>query len=142
MTVVKKTVHVTAVRSPADINVSIDVDSDYIVNVSAQAPNNVVVEPINVPIVGSAILGPQGPPGPQGTQGDKGDPGAAGAPTYVFTQLAPSAEWIVFHNLNKYPSVMVVDSGDTVIEPDITYDNAVQLRVIFGSPTSGKAYLN
>lgn len=142
MTIIKKTVMVTAVRSPSDINVSIDTDSDYVVAVTSPPAPNIVVEPTEIPIVASASLGPQGPPGPQGSQGIQGDPGAAGAPTYIFTQLAPSAEWIVFHNMNKYPSVMVVDSGDTVIEPDITYDNAVQLRVTFGSPTSGKAYLN
>lgn len=141
MTIIKKTVHVTAVRDPANINVSIDVDADYLVSVSARQPNNVAIEPINVPIVGSAILGPQGPQGDKGDQGVQGVPGPAGA-TYTHVQLQPSDEWIVFHDMNKYPSVMVVDSGDTVIEPDIKYDNTVQLRVMFGSPTSGKAYLN
>lgn len=142
MTIVKKTVHVTAVRSPADINVSIDVDSDYVVDITTQAPNNVVVEPINVPIVASASLGPQGQQGDIGPQGPKGDPGASGTATYIHTQLTPSDQWIIFHNLSKYPSVMIVDSGGTVIDTDIHYDNAVQLTVFFGSPTSGKAYLN
>ena len=141
MTIIKKTVYVTALRDPADINVSIDVDSDYVVSVTSQPPNNIVIEPINVPIVGSAILGPQGPQGIQGDKGDQGIPGPAGT-TYTYTQLTPADEWVVVHSMNKHPSVMVVDSGDTVIEPDIKYDSQIQLRVIFGSPTSGKAYLN
>ena len=141
MTIVKRTVFVTAVRDPKDINISIDVDNDYKVSVTAQPPNNIVIEPINVPIVGSAILGPQGPPGPQGNKGDTGSQGPAGA-TYTHNQLSPAAEWVVLHSMNKYPSVMVVDSGDTVIDPDIKYDSPVQLRAIFGAPTSGKAYLN
>jgi hypothetical protein len=141
MTIVKKTVYVTAVRDPADINVSIEISDNYTVDVSARTPNNVAIEPINVPIVGSAILGPQGPQGDKGDQGVQGIPGPAGT-TYTHTQLAPSAEWIIIHSMNKHPSVMVVDSGDTVIDPDIKYDSQVQLRAIFGAPTSGKAYLN
>src|SRR6476619_3721660 len=100
MTIIKKTVNVTAVRDPADINVSIDSDS-YTVDVTAQLPNNVSIEPINVPIVGSAILGPQGPPGPQGIKGDTGNPGPAGA-TYTHTQLSPAAEWVIPHSMNKH----------------------------------------
>lgn len=141
MTIIKKTVFVTAVRDPEDINISIEIDDSYVVDVSARTPNNVTIEPVNVPIVGSAILGPQGPQGTKGDQGDQGIPGPAGT-TYTHTQIAPSAEWVVVHTMNKHPSIMVVDSGDTVIEPDIKYDSTTQLRVIFGSPTSGKAYLN
>jgi hypothetical protein len=98
---------------------------------------NVVVEPTEIVIVGSAALGPQGPPG----SGGGGNGGGSDA-NYVHNQLSASAQWVVFHNLGKFPSVMVVDSGDTVIEPDIHYDNNVQLTIKFGSATSGKAYLN
>lgn len=70
-----------------------------------------------------------GPPGPTGT-------------TYTHDQLTPSATWVITHNMNKYPSVMIVDSGGTVIDPDIHYDSTIQMTVTFGSPTSGKAYLN
>lgn len=98
-------------------------------------------QPVDVPVVGSAILGPQGPPGPQGEQGEKGDPGATGA-TYTHNQLTPADTWVIPHFMNKHPSVMVVDSGDTVVDPDIRYDSTIQITVLFGSPTSGKAYLN
>jgi hypothetical protein len=141
MTIIKKTVNVTPVISPADIIVSIDTDSDYIVAVTTLPAPNVVIEPTEIPIVASAILGPQGPQGVKGDQGDQGIPGPAGA-THVHTQLTPDDVWVVVHGMNKYPSVMVVDSGDTVIDPDIQYDDPTQLRITFGSPTSGKAYLN
>ena len=140
MTIVKSTVKVTALRAPAEINVNIDTN-DYVVTLDPLHQPNIIVEPTEIPIVGAAILGPQGRQGEQGEQGDVGPPGPA-TPTYTHNQLSPSSEWTVVHGLNKYPSVMVVDSGDTVIEPDIRYDSTTQVTVTFGSPTSGKAYLN
>ena len=107
---------------------------------TTQRTIHVVVEPPEIAIVGSAPLGPQGPPGIIGPQGPPG-PGGADA-SYVHDQLAPSDTWVVFHNLGKFPAVMIVDSGGTVIDPDIRYDNNVQVTISFGSPTSGKAYLN
>lgn len=50
---------------------------------------------------------------------------------------------VVVHNLNKFPSVTVVDTSENVILPDnIKYDNANQITVSFDTPTSGKIYLN
>lgn len=70
-------------------------------------------------------------------------PGSASADAnFVFTQLAASASWNVVHNLGKFPAVMVVDSGNSVVEPDIHYIDTASLQISFGSPTSGKAYLN
>ena len=141
MTIVKSTVSVTALRSPAEIKVKIDTDGDYVISVDPTPVPNIVVEPTEIPIVGAAILGPQGMQGEQGEQGEVGPPGPS-TPTHTHNQLAPAYDWTVIHPLNKYPSVMVVDSGDTVLEPDIRYDSASQLTVTFGAPTSGKAYLN
>lgn len=62
--------------------------------------------------------------------------------TYVHNQVVPSDVWTIDHNLGKYASIMVVDSGGTTLEPDIHYNSSVQVTVMFGSPTSGKAYLN
>jgi hypothetical protein len=76
--------------------------------------------------------GPAGPPGPPG-------PGSA---TYIFTQLSPSAVWVITHNLGQYPSVTVVDTGESVLIPSVHYDSNNVLTVTFGSATSGKAYLN
>lgn len=89
--------------------------------------------------------GDQGDPGPKGDKGDQGDPappGSGGDLTYVHDQMVPSATWVVVHNLGKNPTVGVVDSGGSVIEPDIHYDNINQLTISFTSATSGKAYLN
>jgi hypothetical protein len=91
--------------------------------------------------------GPEGPTGPPGLQGAQGQPGPTGPPgpeaaSFVFTQGVPAATWVIVHNLNKYPSIEVVDTGDSVIIPTIHYDNPNQITATFGSATSGKAYLN
>jgi hypothetical protein len=72
--------------------------------------------------------------------GGSGGPGAGA--TYVHTQGSPSASWVVVHNLGWWPSVTVVDTGDSVVIPDVHYDSANQATLVFGSATSGKAYLN
>jgi hypothetical protein len=61
---------------------------------------------------------------------------------YVHTQGTPSASWVVAHGLGKYASVEVVDTGDSVVIPTIHYDSTNQLTLSFGSPTSGKAFVN
>jgi hypothetical protein len=62
--------------------------------------------------------------------------------TYVHTQVAPSATWSINHGRGGFPSVTVIDSGGSTILPEITYVDNMNLNVVFGSATSGKAYLN
>lgn len=62
--------------------------------------------------------------------------------TYIYDQTTPSATWVIQHNLQKYPSVEVVDSAGTVVEGGISYDNDNQITITFVGAFSGKAYLN
>jgi len=71
-----------------------------------------------------------------------GGSGGTGASTFIFTQGTPLATWNIPHNLNRWPSVSVVDSGGSVVIPSILYVDANNITVTFGSATSGKAYLN
>lgn len=64
------------------------------------------------------------------------------AATYTHTQGSPAATWNVAHNLNKYPSVDVVDSGGSVVIPNVVYNDLNNVTITFGSATSGKAYCN
>lgn len=68
--------------------------------------------------------------------------GAGGDASFVFTQGSPSATWNIVHGLGKNPSVTVVDTGGTEVIPSVLYIDVNTLTVTFGSPTSGKAYLN
>lgn len=62
--------------------------------------------------------------------------------TYIHEQSVPAVEWQVTHNLNKYPSVTVVDSAKTTICGEVTYINPNSLIITFSSAFSGTAYCN
>lgn len=61
---------------------------------------------------------------------------------YVHTQGVASNTWVINHNLEKFPSVTIVDSANTVVIGDINYNTENQLTVTFNGSFSGKAYLN
>lgn len=61
---------------------------------------------------------------------------------FTFTQNTASDVWEVEHKLNKYPSVTIVDSADNVVVGDIVYLDENNVRLVFSSAFSGKAYLN
>jgi len=62
--------------------------------------------------------------------------------TLVYTQSTPATSWAIIHNLGKFPSVDVVDSGGTILIPDVIYVDGNNITVNFVNATSGKAYLN
>ena len=61
---------------------------------------------------------------------------------YTHDQNSASASWSVSHNLGKKPSVVVVDSADTVLYGHIEYTDLNNLTITLSAPTSGKAYIN
>jgi hypothetical protein len=65
-----------------------------------------------------------------------------GISTYTHDQGVPSATWTVVHNLEKYPSASVVDTGGTVVTGEITYISNNEIEILFQAAFSGKAYLN
>lgn len=61
---------------------------------------------------------------------------------YVHTQSALATAWVVTHNLEKNPSVTVVDSAGTVVIGQVDYDSLNQVTLTFKATFSGKAYCN
>jgi hypothetical protein len=61
---------------------------------------------------------------------------------YVYIQNTPETTWTITHNLQKYPSVTIVDSSESVVIGEVNYTNNNQLTVTFNGGFSGKAYLN
>lgn len=61
---------------------------------------------------------------------------------FLFVQAIASDVWEIKHDLNKYPSVTVVDSADSVVIGDVTYIDENNVRLTFSDAFSGKAYLN
>lgn len=68
--------------------------------------------------------------------------GGASDKTYIHRQDENSDLWEVEHNLNKYPSVTVVDSGENVVYASVEYIDENNLRISFNGNNSGKAYIN
>lgn len=66
----------------------------------------------------------------------------SGDKTFVFTQAVASDVWKIQHNLNKYPSVSIVDSGNNIVYGDVEYVDINNCVCHFSAPFSGKAYLN
>lgn len=62
--------------------------------------------------------------------------------TFVFEQGIPATEWVINHNLNKRPSIDLVDYNGEVFEAyrEYTSDNQVIIRL--DSAATGYAYLN
>jgi hypothetical protein len=71
-----------------------------------------------------------------------------GVPTFVFPQTVPAVAWgsgtppVVTHNLGKFPSITVIDTGNTVVQGEYTYIDNNTVALAFSAPFAGKAYLN
>ena len=61
---------------------------------------------------------------------------------FVFTQASPSNTWNINHQLNKFPSVTIVDSAGTQVIGDVQHTDTTNLTVTFINQFSGKAYIN
>lgn len=61
---------------------------------------------------------------------------------YRHIQATASDTWEVKHNLNKYPSVTIVDSAENVIIGDVQYIDKNNVVLTFTTPLVGEAYFN
>lgn len=61
---------------------------------------------------------------------------------YVHDQISSSSTWNVQHDLNKYPSVTIVDTGNNVVYGNIEYVDKNKLTINFNVAFSGKAFIN
>ena len=77
-----------------------------------------------------------------GTKGIKGEKGEYGDAHFKYTQGSASEEWLIVHNLDKYPSVTVQDSANENVEGFCEYINNYELVLTFSAAFSGVAYLN
>lgn len=96
----------------------------------------VTTEHTDTQVVAAGQQGPQGPGGPQGPAGSGGDL------SYSHTQGVASDTWVINHNLNKYPSVVVVDSGGSEVIGNVDYTSLNIVTLSFSASFSGSAHLN
>jgi len=62
--------------------------------------------------------------------------------TYVYNQLTPSTDWTINHNLNKFPTVTVVDSAGTEVWCEVYYIDSNTIKLQLSAPFSGTVYCN
>jgi hypothetical protein len=62
--------------------------------------------------------------------------------SHIHDQIVASSTWNITHNLNKYPSVSIVDATNAEVIGEVEHVNANLLTVKFSAPFSGKAFLN
>ena len=61
---------------------------------------------------------------------------------FVYTQNVASNTWVVTHNLNKFPSVSVVDSANTLVNGQVEYNSINEVTISFRAAFTGKAFFN
>ena len=62
--------------------------------------------------------------------------------TYVYSQTIPASEWNIKHNMNKYPSVTVIDNNSVQVLAEVKYIDNNNVKITFTNQFSGKAFLN
>lgn len=65
-----------------------------------------------------------------------------GDKNYYHVQGTPASTWNITHNLNKYPSIEVLDSAKTSVEGQIVNIDTNSLTITFNASFSGSATLN
>ena len=61
---------------------------------------------------------------------------------YVYFQDVASDLWEIKHNLDKFPSVTVIDSAGSEVIGEVEYIDSNNLKIKFAGGFSGKATLN
>lgn len=69
------------------------------------------------------------------------EPPVPGVMPYTHIQNSVSSNWTINHNLNRLPSVTVIDSGNTIVIGDVLYIDSNSLTLTFSAGFSGSAYL-
>ena len=65
-----------------------------------------------------------------------------GVPTFIFDQGVAATTWDITHNLGKFPSITVIDTGNTVVTGEYNYVSNNRVILTFSAAFAGKAYLN
>lgn len=67
---------------------------------------------------------------------------AGGDKNFLYTQTIASDTWSIQHNLNKYPSVSVIDSAGDEVIGEVEYNTINKVTISFKGAFKGTATLN
>jgi hypothetical protein len=62
--------------------------------------------------------------------------------SFTYVQGVASTTWNIEHNLGKFPSITVIDTANTVVTGEYTYNDINNVTLTFSAGFAGKAYLN
>lgn len=62
--------------------------------------------------------------------------------TFIHDQIKSSADWEIVHNMDKFPSIAVVDSSGSIVIGEVIYIDKSTVKIHFIGEFAGKAYLN
>jgi hypothetical protein len=65
-----------------------------------------------------------------------------GDKSFVHNQMVASVSWTITHNLDKFPSVTVIDSSGSAVIGEVNYSTSNALTLTFSAAFTGVAYLN
>ena len=74
--------------------------------------------------------------------GTVGSLAGSGDLSYIHIQSAALSTWSISHGMGKFPSITVVDSGNSVVVGSSNMVDNNNLTITFTASFSGKAYLN
>lgn len=60
---------------------------------------------------------------------------------FEFIQSTAATTWTVTHNLNRYPSVTILDGSNNAVSANLSYPDANTVTITFASAFAGTAYL-
>ena len=72
----------------------------------------------------------------------QGDRAVINSTTFIFEQGIASDVWVITHNLNKAPSITLIDSSGAEFQARKVYNSLNQVTIYLNGATTGKAYLN
>lgn len=72
----------------------------------------------------------------------QGDRAIINSTTFIFEQGIASDVWVITHNLNKAPSITLIDSSGAEFQARKVYNSLNQVTIYLNGATTGKAYLN
>ncbi len=62
--------------------------------------------------------------------------------SYVHTQSVPDEIWMIWHNLGIYANVSICDSSNRQVEGDLEYIDLNTIKLTFGAPFGGFAFVS
>jgi hypothetical protein len=68
-------------------------------------------------------------------------PSVAVVRRYIHVQSVPATTWAIVHDLGGKPSVTIVDTSDTHVVGDVTYNSTTSITAAFTAAFAGYAYL-